>query len=465
MDARTGKGLLWYSSVIGLGLLVGCSPIFESEIGRDPNYKPEVFAVQDEYVIWADGEWCPWSPGIKDCPHPYPAGIYRVNGKGEVLSDKKEGSLSVKYSPSQFRGCEQVLRSSQGSNVSTACSPNFLYSIQDISNDPLTFRLWGLTNKGVYVERAPNRAAVDIVVSVIDTGIDCSHPDLSCEKEYSALSGREGAGEARDDNGHGTHVAGTICAIGNNNVGITGVSSGCKLLAAKFLGANGGGSLYDGVKAIDWSIRNGANVINASWGGPGHSDVLQKAVQRASDAGVLFVVAAGNDGRNIDSAPQYPASYDYPGVITVASYQEDGKVSSFSNYGTKTVEVAAPGSNIFSTYPDAKYLPLSGTSMATPHVAGMVALLSQGFVDLGDSKAMALKKAETALYALSLNELKEITKYGKVRFGTPEQSLCQIEKCKNCVEKCNRLYECKCHKLTQCKKACRIKTKCKGSCK
>ena len=176
------------------------------------------------------------------------------------------------------------------------------------------------------------------------------------------------------DKPHGTHVAGTIGAVGNNNIGVAGVSPNVKLMPLKFMGSNGGSTL-DAVKAVNYATSMGAKVINASFGGGGYSQAMFDAIQNANRSGVLFVASAGNSGLNTDSNPQFPAAYNLPNVISVAATDRFDQRANFSNFGRSSVDLGAPGVGIVSTLPNNSYKSYDGTSMAAPHVAGVAALL------------------------------------------------------------------------------------------
>lgn len=234
-----------------------------------------------------------------------------------------------------------------------------------------------------------------VVVAVIDTGVDIYHPDLAAniwlnpgEIPENGIDD-DGNGFIDDVNGwdfyydddsvydspayddHGTHVSGTIAAIGDNGIGVVGVAPEVQIMPVKFLGPEYG-KTSDAIQAIDYAKSEGADVINASWGGGGKSRSLETAIK--SFPGV-FVAAAGNAGVNTDRNPHYPSSYRCDNILSVASINSEGGLSWFSNYGTRTVDVAAPGEWIYSTYPEGGYEWFRGTSMAAPHVTGIVALM------------------------------------------------------------------------------------------
>jgi len=210
----------------------------------------------------------------------------------------------------------------------------------------------------------------DKTVWVIDTGVDLDHPDLNVDKERS-LSFISGQTSADDNNGHGTHVAGIIGAL-NNTIGIVGVASGVQLVALKVLDQLGEGKLSSVVAAIAHVSQNGkaGDVVNMSLGLEGISTTLDRQVQAAADKGILFAIAAGNDSKLANTSS--PGRVNHTNVFTVSAVDSTGKFASFSNYGNDAVDVAAYGVRILSTYMNGRYAILSGTSMAAPHVAGLL---------------------------------------------------------------------------------------------
>ncbi|MFO7776200.1 MAG: S8 family serine peptidase [Candidatus Hydrogenedentota bacterium] len=193
-----------------------------------------------------------------------------------------------------------------------------------------------------------------------------------------------------DDNSHGTHAAGTIGGVGGNATGVVGVSWDVELMALRFIDEEGKGALADAIAAIEYAIEHGAHIINASWGAPEHSDSLKAVIEEAAEANVLVVAAAGNEAQDNDETPIYPASFDVPNIISVASSDHDDARSTFSNWGANSVHLAAPGSLIKSTIPEDGYQYKSGTSMATPHVAGAAAL----FLSLNPGASYEVVKQE-----------------------------------------------------------------------
>jgi subtilisin family serine protease len=225
---------------------------------------------------------------------------------------------------------------------------------------------WSLTNYHIPVHWKATRGQ-NVRVAVLDTGIDEAHPDLMDAIDDARDFTRSRFGPI-DRNGHGTHTAGTIGAR-ENNVGVIGVAPECRLLIGKVLSDDGAGNSATVAAGIDWACDSGAQIISLSLGSPQPDAVLLAAITRASQKGVFIIAAAGNDGR--DNSVNYPARWR--DTIAVGAVDENGQLAPFSSRGPE-VDIAAPGENILSTWLDRGYAKLSGTSMATPFVSGVVAL-------------------------------------------------------------------------------------------
>jgi subtilisin len=244
----------------------------------------------------------------------------------------------------------------------------------------------------------PSGEGAGVKVAVVDTGIDCTHPDLQCD--FSAGTDIVDPGsDPMDDNEHGTHVAGTIAGRGNVG-GVLGVAPKATLMPVKVLDKDGAGSLSDIVRGIAWAADHGANVINMSLGGPSGSAALERAVKHALSKGVVVVAAAGNSGPDPDTVG-FPAGA--PGVIAVAASDSSDGVASFSSRGS-AVAFIAPGVQILSTVPGGGYARLSGTSMASPHVAGLAALAVERGASGPDGVRAAFAAAATRLPGLQAVE-------------------------------------------------------------
>jgi len=257
-------------------------------------------------------------------------------------------------------------------------------------NDPLFSDLWVMPQIDALKAWLIRRSAPDIVVAVIDTGIDYGHEDLAENIWFEEVEGEKKYGfnaitgelDGMDDHNHGTHCAGSIGAVGDNQIGVVGVAWNVEMMPVKFLSASGSGTTADAIKSIDWAVEKGANILSNSWGGGAYSEALKESIERSRDAGVLFIAAVGNSSQDMDSSPSYPASYDIENVINVASISEGAYLSYFSNFGKHEVDIVAPGEDVLSTIPTNKYKKYSGTSMATPHVAGAAALYWAGNLSL-----------------------------------------------------------------------------------
>lgn len=358
----------------------------------------------------------------------------RAIGQGLGASELR----TVRYSK-RGAGDLVLMRLPMGVTVSTAVAaldgdsaveyvePNWVYQHQATLNDPLYTNgsLWGMYGassspantygSGAAVAWARGRTSCsNVVVGVIDEGIYWNHEDLQGNIwsnphdpvdgldndgngyvddtrgwDFDGRSNNVNSGGANDD--HGTHVAGTIGAAGGNGKGVAGVCwSGIKMISARFLGRRGG-TTANAISAVDYltdlKTRHGINLVatNNSWGGGGYSQGLSDAISRANSANILFVAAAGNDAYDNDTRDSYPSNYPQANVIAVASITSSGALSSFSQWGANTVDLGAPGSAVTSTVPKSSkgqvisaYASYSGTSMATPHVSGAIALYAAG---------------------------------------------------------------------------------------
>lgn len=338
------------------------------------------------------------------------------------------------------------------------CSRNFLVNAHS-SNDPMLSSQWGIENSRAFVGAdGVQRHAVK--VAVIDSGIDSDHPDLSPEMLFDAIENVPG--QAEDENGHGTHVAGIICGKVGNGIQIAGAFGKCSLMVSKFLDARGGGTLYNAIRAIDWAVQNGAQIINASWGCTNcYSEPLERAIERARDSNVLFVAAAGNDGKNNDNTSHYPSNYELDNVVSVASIGRQNRKSTFSNYGAGSVHIGAPGENIESTYLRGRTASLSGTSMAAPFVSAALAeSISRGTPGEHYSahKERLLRNARKyELPVISRGTIDIAGMFEQEPDPTPSPPATCRGGVKGCKSRCDGAHPCECKKLRKCKKNCKKK--------
>ncbi len=320
------------------------------------------------------------SLGVKETRGMKPLGVSRI---------KLPPDISVETAISHYKGDPNVVYA----------EPNYIIRFMTKIPDDTDFpKLWGLHNEGQEVNGVSGTSGADIdapeawdittgsegvVVAVLDSGVAREHPELNANIWVNSLelNGTEGVdddgngyvddiygwdfwdndGAPVDYNSHGTHIAGTIAALGDNGVGITGVNWQAKIMALRIGGVVG--TIGEAAEAIIYAVDNGAHIINASWGGADYSQTEYDAIEYADEHGVLVVAAAGNggedgEGDNNDETPEYPASYDLPNIISVAATDQDDALAEFSNYGANSVDVAAPGVNIYSTIPEFSYITL-----------------------------------------------------------------------------------------------------------
>lgn len=284
----------------------------------------------------------------------------------------------------------------QNSQVEFA-EPNFLISKEDLNpNDPEFNQQWALRNSGQNSGQfgsdinagaawETTTGSLETVIAVIDSGIDFTHPDLRNNQWTNINPGPEGdlhgwdyvanSAEIKDEQGHGTAIAGIIAAEGNNALGMTGVMWRASLMSLRVLNNTGTGDVAAAVEAIDYAVKNGAQVINLSWGTSGESLALKDAIQRALKRNVVVVCSAGNSGKDLSLNRYYPASFDLNDMIAVAASDNFDQIASWSNWGANNIAVAAPGTDILTTRMGGGYWHVSGTSAAAPVVSGIAGLM------------------------------------------------------------------------------------------
>ena len=376
-------------------------------------------------------------------------GIEEARGKADTELDKKVGGTGLRLFRSRSKDTATLIEELRQRADVQYVEPNYVIRVAALPNDSSFSQEWGLQNTGQSVGDAGTpgadisaAAAWDIstgsgssVVAVVDTGVDYNHPDLAanmwsapypftvtiggqtirCEAGTHGFNAITKTCDPMDEYNHGTHVAGTIGAVGNNGTGVTGVNWTTSIMGVKFIDATGSGTLEDAIDAIEFTIQakaafadsvgsNAANVrvLSNSWGWNGDaSQALLDQIERAESADMLFVASAGNGGLDRvsddnDAAPFYPASYDAPNVISVAATDNRDALASFSNYGANSVDLGAPGVLVLSTTLGGGYDWWSGTSMATPHVSGAAALLlSRCSLDTATLKSAILDNVDS----------------------------------------------------------------------
>ena len=410
-----------YTSVLAIAVtaslwLAGCQPIDPNPVSTpssqaNARLKADVDYVDGELLIqFAEGTSDNDKQKAFDKVKGQP--VEKILTKVMERASKKEGLLLVKVNKNVLEAINDL----QGASGVDFAEPNFIYTHTAVSQDPFFTNgsLWGMYGPSTSPanQYGSNAAAAwtagktglaSVYIGIIDEGIQLTHPDLSGQVWTNPNDGvdgvdNDGNGLVDDTNGwdfanndrtiydggtrgslddHGTHVSGTIGGKANT-IGVVGVNWNVTLISAKFLGTRGG-TTANAIKAVDYLTNlksRGINVVasNNSWGGGGYSQGLYDAISRANNAGIMFIAAAGNSGTDNDVTASYPSNYNLPNVIAVAAISNTGALASFSQYGATTVDIGAPGVGINSTTAYNTYSSYSGTSMATPHVTGAVAL-------------------------------------------------------------------------------------------
>jgi subtilisin family serine protease len=340
--------------------------------------------------------------------------IEAVDGLAVIEGEDRETAEGV---AAQYRSLSELVEYAEPSYEINLDEQEMLGRSAAHPDDPMFNEQWSLENTGQSGGKsqadisalrawAKTTGSDKVVVAVIDSGVDYTHQDLMnniwvrppnmeeyTDDELGTIDDTYGFnaisdnGDPMDQNGHGTHCAGIIGAEGGNGLGIAGVNWKVEIMPLKFIDASGSGTTKDAIKAINYVIdrkRAGVNVriISASWGSTMYSKALEDVIREAGEEGILFIAASGNASADADKSPHYPASYDLPNVISVAALNRHDQLAPFSNYGAKRVHIAAPGAEILSTWLNGDFREASGTSMATPEVAGVAALVLSSDSDL-----------------------------------------------------------------------------------
>lgn len=292
------------------------------------------------------------------------------------------------------KACDALKAANRGTEIT--CEPNYIVESARVPNDTQYAALYGMQRINAENAWDLTTGSPSVTVAVIDTGIDYTHPDLSDNIATNAgeipNNGIDDDGngfaddyygydfvsydsDPRDDHFHGTHCAGTIGAKGDNGQGVAGVAWNIKIMPVKVLDSYGSGSISSVAAGMNYAVNQGVKILSMSLGTSAYSQTLENAIIYAKNNGALVVAAAGNSAADADLSPLYPAASTQDNVISVAASNSGDGLAYFSNYGVTSVDLAAPGESILSTYLNGQYAYASGTSMATPHVAGMAAML------------------------------------------------------------------------------------------
>jgi serine protease len=347
-----------------------------------------------------------------------PGGLHKSDA-GDFLHLKLPKGVSVEQAMAELADDSRV----------EFAAPNHIYELPEVQgktsanpNDVGFDRLYGLHNEGQTggtpdadidapqawaIQRGLDQNHNGPIIAVIDTGVDYNHPDLKANMwrnpgevagdgidndgngvvdDVYGYNAFDNTGDPMDRQSHGTHVAGTIGAQGNNETGVVGVNQDANIMAVKIFNDEGRTSAAAIIRGIQYADKMGARVANNSWGGGMPNQGIQSAF---AESPVFHLVASGNDGKNNDVSGSYPANYDLPNIISVAATDHNDELARFSNYGATKVDLAAPGVDIISTVPNGRYSSMSGTSMATPHVAGAAGLIASEFPGISNDQLRA----------------------------------------------------------------------------
>src|SRR2546422_4679005 len=366
--------------------------------------------------------------------------VLEAQAAGEVDESEWVGGTGLLRLHSVSKNVASLVRELSARPDIKYAEPNYIVHATAIPNDARFGELWGLQNTGQTIRGFLGISGADIgataawdistgsranVAAVIDTGIDYTHPDLAanvwsapatftvtiggltiiCPAGSHGFNAITNVCDPLDDHNHGSHVSGTIGAVGNNGTGVVGVNWTASIMGSKFLDATGSGTTANAINAIEFAVQtkaafaatSGANVrvLSNSWGGGAFSQALLDEINRANANDMLFVAAAGNSISNNDVIPHFPSSYNAPNVVAVAATDNTDSLAFFSNFGPASVHLGAPGMDVLSTTIGGNYAYFSGTSMATPHVSGAAELvLSKCALNTASLKTLLLNNVD-----------------------------------------------------------------------
>jgi len=377
-----GEVIVRYADIGSGTAIASVASSLDAEIGAETILTEEQLGMKGMQVVRV-----PDTTSVPDAVHYYKSSEYVVFAEPNYIMKLP---MSTSNSNSSVQGLE-----GETPDMTIPDDPDFglqwgLYNTQNISTgraDISAPEAWNVST-----------GSPDVIVAVVDSGVDYNHEDLS----ENCLSGYDFVNfdyDPMDDNGHGTHCAGIISAVTNNAIGVAGVSWNSKILPVKVFDVNGESNTVTEIMGIIYAAEQGADIISCSWGGDSYSEALKETIESTP---ALFVCSSGNSGRDTDENPEYPASYNSANIISVGSSDEYDLISWFSNYGATSVDLVAPGENIYSTIPG-NYGLMNGTSMSASFVSGTAALIKseRSSYDAGQIKNLILNTVDQKFW---LNE-------------------------------------------------------------